>query len=71
MRSGRYCGAPLAYQQPVLVDDNVPRPNARFHARRSNFVTYVNGHLPDLGLAAGDVVDLNNSAATCTLSTGP
>ena len=40
--------------------------DAQFHAWQNNFVTYVNGHPADSVLAAGDVVDLNNSAATWT-----
>jgi hypothetical protein len=49
-----------------MANDYIPRPDARFHAWRNNFVTYVNGHLSDSGLAAGDIVDLNRSAATWT-----
>ena len=49
-----------------MVNDYVPRPVAQFHTWQNNFVTYVNGYLADLGLAAGNVVDLNNSAATWT-----
>jgi len=37
-----------------VANDYIPRPDARFHARRNNFATYVNGHPGDLGLAAGD-----------------
>ena len=33
----------------------IPRPDARSHARQNNFVTNVNGHLADVGLAAGAV----------------
>ena len=36
-----------------MANDYIPRPHARFHAWQNNFVTYVNGHLADLGLAAG------------------
>jgi hypothetical protein len=36
-----------------MANDYIPRPDARFHAWQNNFVTYVNGHLPDLGLAPG------------------
>ena len=54
-------GACTLFQRAVI-----PRPDARSHARRNNFVTYVNGPPADLGLAAADVVDLNNSAATWT-----
>ena len=36
-----------------MANDYIPRPDARFHAWRNNFVTYVNGHPTDLGLAAG------------------
>ena len=49
-----------------MANDSIPRPVAQFHTWQNNFVTYVNGHLADLRLAAGDVVDLNNSAATWT-----
>ena|GEM_PF-6290308 len=37
-----------------MANDYIPRPDARFHAWQNNFVTYVNGHLADLALAAGD-----------------
>ena len=33
-----------------MANDYIPRPDAQFHARRNNFVTYVNGHRTDLGL---------------------
>jgi hypothetical protein len=36
-----------------MANDYIPRQDARFHARRNNFVTYVNGHLADWGLAGG------------------
>lgn len=36
-----------------MANDYTPRPDAQFHARRNHFVTYVNGHLGDLGPAAG------------------
>ena len=36
-----------------MADDYVPRPDARFRAWQSDFVTHVNGHLADSGLAAG------------------
>ena len=49
-----------------MANDYITRPDARFHARRNNFVVCVNGHLADSELAAGDVVELNNSAATWT-----
>ena len=52
-----------------MGNDYIPRPAARLHAWQDNFVTYVNGHLADLGLATGDLVDLNNCAGTCTSST--
>jgi hypothetical protein len=38
-----------------MANDYTPRPYAQFHAWQNNLVTYVNGHLADLGLAAGDV----------------
>jgi len=31
-----------------MANDDIPRPAARFHAWRNNFVTYVNGHLAEL-----------------------
>ena len=34
-----------------MANAYIPRPDARFHARRNNFVTYVNGHPADLGPA--------------------
>ena len=34
-----------------MANDYIPRPDARFHAWQNNFVTYVNGHLAELGLA--------------------
>ena len=49
-----------------MANDYIPRPNILFHAWQNNFVMCVNGHSADLGLAAGDVVDLNNSAAPWT-----
>ena len=36
-----------------MANDSIPRPDAQFHTRRNNFVTYVNGHLAKLGLAVG------------------
>ena len=36
-----------------MANDYIPRPDARFHARQNNFVTYVNGHLADLGTRPG------------------
>ena len=35
-----------------MANDYTPHPAARSHAWRNNFVTYVNGHPADLGLAA-------------------
>ena len=49
-----------------MANDYIPRPDARFHAWQNNLVTYVNAHLAEMGLAAGDIVGLNNSAATWT-----
>ena len=37
-----------------MANDSIPRPDARFHARRNNFATNVNGHPADLGLATTD-----------------
>ena len=48
------------------MPDYIPGGDAPFHAWQNNFITYVNTHLADLGLAAGDVVDLNATAATWT-----
>ena len=39
-----------------MASDSIPRPAAQFHSRQNNFVTYVNGHLADLGLEAGVMV---------------
>ena len=36
-----------------MANDYIPRPDAQLHAWQSSFVTYVNGHLADLGHAAG------------------
>jgi hypothetical protein len=36
-----------------MANDSIPCPDGPFHAWRNNFVTYVNGHLADLALAAG------------------
>ncbi len=36
-----------------MANDDIPRPATQFPARRNNFAAYVNGHLADLGLAAG------------------
>ncbi len=41
-------GACTLFQQAVI-----PRAGARFHARPTNFVTYVNAHPAELGPAAG------------------
>ena len=49
-----------------MANGYIPRPDARFHAWQNSFVTYINGHPADLGLAAGNVVYLNASAATWT-----
>jgi len=46
--------------------DYIPGGDAPFHAWQNNFVVYVNSHLADLGLVAGDVADLNAAAATWT-----
>ncbi len=35
-----------------MANDDIPRPDARFHARQNNFGTNVDGHLADLGLVA-------------------
>ena len=49
-----------------MANDQIPRPDARFNAWRNNFVTYINGHVADLAPAIGQVMDLNNCAATWT-----
>ena len=49
-----------------MAGDYIPAGDAQFHAWQNNFITYVNAHLADLGLVAGDVVDLNATAATWT-----
>ena len=53
MRPGRCCAGQLAQGQAIMANDSIPRPDGRFHARQNNFVTYVNGHLADVGLAPG------------------
>ena len=47
-----------------MATDYIPAGDAQFHAWQNNFVVYVNNHLVELGLVAGDVVDLNATAAT-------
>ena len=47
-----------------MAGDYIPDGDARFDAWQSNFVTYVNDHLADLGLLAADVAGLNGSAAS-------
>ena len=42
--------------------DYIPGGEAQFHAWQNNFIVYVNNHLADLGLVAGDVVGLNAAA---------
>ena len=58
-RAGRCCGRQLAQGQAVMANDYIPRPAAQFDAWQSNFVTYVNGHPADLGLAAGNPARAN------------
>ena len=36
-----------------MANDYIPRPEARFHAWRNNFVTYVKGQTAELGRAVG------------------
>ncbi len=48
------------------MPDYIPGGDAPFHAWQTNFVTYVNAHLADLGLLAGDVLDLNATGAIWT-----
>ena len=47
-----------------MAGDYIPDGDARFDAWQSNFVTYVNDHLPELGLSPADVAGLNGSAAS-------
>jgi len=49
-----------------MARDYVPSPDGDFHAWQNNFVTYVNAHLADLGLVAGDVAPINAAQATWT-----
>ena len=42
------------------------QPDGDFHIWQNNFVTYVNAHLADLGLVAGDVAPINAAQATWT-----
>ena len=49
-----------------MAGDYIPDGDARFDAWQSNFVTYVNDHLAELGLNAADVAGLNGSAASWT-----
>lgn len=49
-----------------MANDSIPRRDAQFHARQNIFVTNVNRYLAELGLAGGDAVDRDNSAATWT-----
>jgi hypothetical protein len=50
----------------VMANDDIPGPDGDFHAGQDNFVSYVNAHLADLGLPAGDVAPLNAAQATWT-----
>ena len=49
-----------------MARDYVPSPDGDFHIWQNNFVTYVNAHLADLGLIAGDVAPVNAAQATWT-----
>lgn len=49
-----------------MARDYIPAPDADFHIWQNNFVTYVNTHLADRGLVAGDVAPINTAQATCT-----
>ncbi len=49
-----------------MARDYIPAPDGDFHIWQNNFVTYVNTHLADLGLAAGDVAPINAAQATWT-----
>lgn len=53
MPAGRCCGGRSASAQAVRANNNVSRKDAQFHAWRTNFVTYVKGHLVECGLASG------------------
>ena len=46
--------------------DYIPGGDAAFDTWQTNFVTYVNANLANLGLVAADVVSLNAAAATWT-----
>ena len=48
------------------MPDYIPGGDAPFDAWQLNFVTYVNANLANLGLVAGDVVNLNATATTWT-----
>ena len=55
-----------------MANDDAPRPDARFHTRRNSFVTYVNGHPADEGLAAGAIgAELWVWAMSVPSGTGP
>jgi len=49
-----------------MARDYIPAPDGDFHIWQNNFVTYVNTHLADLGLVAGDVAPINTAQATWT-----
>ena len=42
-----------------MANDGIPRPDDRLRARQNNLVTYVTGHLADLGFAAVVMGDEN------------
>jgi len=49
-----------------MGNNYIPGPDGDFHAWQNDFVTYVNAHLADLGLAAGDVAPINTAETTWT-----
>ena len=49
-----------------MARDYIPAPDGDFHNWQNNFVTYVNAHLADLGLVAGDVAPVNAAQTTWT-----
>lgn len=48
------------------MPDYIPAADAQFQAWQANFVTYVNAHMADLGLAPDDVAAVNTAAVTWT-----
>ena len=46
------------------MPDFIPRPDPDFNNFTTNSLGYINGHLTDFGLVAGDVADVNAKKAT-------